>query len=304
MDLNKNSDEIMEKYFKAGEILARVLRKTKEYIKPGKKLIDICEYAENQIRKNGAELAFPLNIGIDDVAAHYTSPIKDGTVIPENCLLKLDLGANIDGYLVDSAISLNIGDNEEYEKLIIAAESALSAAIKTIKSGVKVYKVGEIVEKVIKKFGFNPIRNLSGHKMRRYELHTGITVPNVKTQSMNSNYTFKEGDVFALEPFTTNGKGMVYSGKNVYIYALLKKSGKNLPAHIINIVNKIWSDRKRLPFSPRWYRDIPSYHLKQMERLKLVYRYPVLLEVSKGVVAQAEHTIIVNKDSSTILTQL
>ncbi len=298
------SEEDKEKYFKAGKILAETLEKTKKLVKPGKKLLEISEFAENEIRRRGADLAFPLNIGINEIAAHYSSPIKDNKTIPDNCIVKLDLGASIDGFLTDSAISINVGGNEELEKFIIAAETALSSALKIIKAGVSIVKCGEIIEKIIKKFNLKPIRNLMGHQIKQYNLHAGISVPNVQKFSSEIDYKFKDGDVFALEPFTTDGAGLVYSGNATYIYSLIKKVKKrNLPAHIINILTRIWNERKKLPFSLRWYKDIPNHHIKQLLRMNILHKYPVLVEISGGKVAQAEHTILIHNDSCSIITQ-
>ena len=296
------SEEDIEKYYKSGEILAKALKKTKTIVKPGKKVVDICNFAENEILSQGAHLAFPLNLGINEIAAHYSSNSNDNTVIPDEGLVKIDLGANIDGFLSDSAITINIDGNEKFEKFIIAAETSLLSAIKIIKAGVKISRVGEIVEKIINKFNLKPIRNLSGHQIKQYNLHAGISVPNI-AQTMDRDYKFKEGDVFALEPFTTDGAGLVYSGNKTYIYALSKKKGKNLPSHLTNIINDIWSARKKLPFSLRWYKDIPNRYFKQLIRMNLFDKYPVLIEAKNGKVAQAEHTILVHKDSCTILTK-
>ncbi|MHA1271433.1 MAG: type II methionyl aminopeptidase [Candidatus Helarchaeota archaeon] len=299
----EKSDEIYEKYFESGRVLANALDKTKSIIKPGMKLIDICNFAENEILKHGAQLAFPLNIGINEIAAHYSSPINDKSTIPDECLVKLDLGASIDGFLTDSAITVNVGGNEELERFIIAAESALSSAIKEVRAGVRVNELGEIVEKVINKFNLKPIRNLSGHQMTQYNLHAGISVPNIKSNDMGSSYKFKDGDVFAIEPFSTDGMGAVYSGNKTYIYALMKKKSKNLPAHISRLLNRIWNERRKLPFSTRWYKDIPNHYIKQLLRMNILYKYPVLVEANGGKVAQAEHTIIVHNDSCTIITK-
>jgi methionyl aminopeptidase len=296
------AEENVEKYYKSGKILAETLNKARNLVKPGKKVIDICEFAEKEILKNGADLAFPLNVGINEIAAHYTSPINDKTVIPKHGLVKLDLGASVDGFLSDSAITINIDNDERLEKYIIAAESALLEAIKNVKSGIRVEQLGELIEKVINKFDLKPISNLSGHQMKRYNLHAGVSVPNVKEHGYIDSYKFKEGDVFAIEPFTTGGSGAVHSSNDTYIYALIKRA-KKLPKHLSQIINKIWDDRRKLPFSLRWYDEYPPRYVKQILRRNLFYEYPVLIENNNGLVGQAEHTILVHQDSCTILTE-
>ncbi|MHC1591995.1 MAG: type II methionyl aminopeptidase [Candidatus Helarchaeales archaeon] len=295
-------EEIFEKYARAGKIVARILNEARSLLEPGKKLIDICNFVENGIRKEGADPSFPLNIGINEIAAHYTSPPGDESTIPEHCIIKLDCGAAIDGYTTDMAISVAIG-TEEFDYLIQAARAGLERAISIVKPGVKISDVGAAIQEEIRSQGARVISNLTGHQMKQFNLHSGVSVPNVKTSSMNS-YKFKEGDVFAIEPFTTNGIGYVKNGPVSYIYSLVKKSPKNLPKHLQLEIQRIWKERRGLPFSLRWYDRISPVDQKRLTARGIMRGYPVLIESKKGVVAQAEHTVIVTPDGCEVVTKL
>ncbi len=298
-------EEIYNKYKLAGKIIAEVFKdvKSSNLIKPGVKILKIVDYIENMIQEKGGELAFPLNLDINEVAAHYTSPINDESVIPEpidNALLvKLDGGVSIDGYLSDHAITINLG-GEKYDKFYEAAYSGLMKAISLIKPGVKINELGKIIQKEIESFDLKPISNLSGHQLKQYNLHAGASVPNIKTD-LSYSEKFEEGDVFAIEPFSTDGSGYVKNKKQVTIYSLKKSKLKNAPAKINQSLSRIYQQTKGLPFSPRWF-SLSDVIFNRLLSLKAIREYPVLVDSRKGTVAQAEHTVIVTKDGAEITT--
>ncbi len=299
------NSEILEKYYVAGKILALALEKGKERVKPGVKLIEITQFIEDEmIRNKGFSPAFPLNIGINEITAHYACPLGDLTTIPNEGLIKLDAGVQIDGYATDMAVSVQVG-TDKYQPLLCAAEAGLETAIKTIKEGITVREVGIAVEKTIRGYGVQPISNLSGHLMTQYQLHAGVSVPSVKVEDPSTNYRFRVGDIFALEPFATavTAAGYVKDGKNIYIHSLIKRKNQNLPTQFARLINKIWGERRSLPFSFRWYEPIPQTILTNLFGQKILRGYPVLIEASNCPVAQAEKTILVQQNRCEIITE-
>ena len=117
------SKEILEKYEEAGRIASKVREQMRRIVKEGMPIIQICEKAEETIRRMGGKPAFPLNISINEIAAHYTPEENEETIIKETDLVKIDIGVHIDGYIADSAISINIANN--HAKLIEASQQAL-----------------------------------------------------------------------------------------------------------------------------------------------------------------------------------
>lgn len=297
------SEEAQEKYYEAGKVLSAALNKGREKVKAGMKLLEITKYIEGDlIHDRGYSPAFPLNIGIGEITAHYSCPIGDTTTIPEECLVKLDMGVQIDGYTTDMAVSVQVG-TEKYQPLIDAAEAGLDTAIKMIKAGITVGEVAIKVEQSIRSYGVQPISNLSGHLMLQYQLHGGVSVPSVRARDPNNDYHFKVGDVFALEPFATlkSATGYVKNGSNEYIHALLKRKVKNLPPQATRFINRIWGERRQLPFSLRWYENLPDPLFNRLRSQQVIHGYPVLIEASNNPVAQAEKTIIVLQDGCQVL---
>jgi len=262
-------------------------------------LIEICEQVERHIRSMGCEPAFPCNISINHVAAHYTSFIGDRSTIPPRSLVKIDVGAHVNGFIAD--VALTVALSEDYEPLVRAAEKALETAINSIRPGVKMSTLGSLIEATIKSLGFKPIRNLSGHMLKQYTLHGEKSVPNV---AVDSRASMEAHEVYAIEPFVTNGLGVVTDSPEVYIFRYL--SPKKAKKADKEILAAIWDRYKGLPFCDRWVSDlIPQDTLsKLLELLRTgsLYGYHVLVEKGKGLVAQAEHTVIVLEDGVEVTT--
>ena len=293
----------LEKFMESGKILAQV----REYVKTmevrGRKIIDVCEEVEGKIRTLGAGLAFPCNVGINDVAAHYTSPWDDGNVVPDGSIVKVDFGVELDGFATDTAIALSL--NPRYDSMIVAAEAALQAALAAVAPGRKLSDIGTVVESCIERYGFQPIRNLTGHKIGRYNLHAGKSVPNV---SGIESGRFEVGEVYAVEPFVTlrSAEGAVQDGDGTYIYRFVKTKGAK-SKEAAQLVDYIRDTYKTLPFASRWVHnswkggDVQSAFDELVSR-KCIAGYPVLVEASGQPIAQAEHTIVITENGCRVLT--
>ncbi len=286
----------MEEWIKAGKIGAEILTFAKSQAKPGILLLDLAEKIDKKILELGAKPAFPINLSINHMAAHYTPIKEDKTILNETDILKIDMGAHIDGYISDTA--LTIGPNKE---LIKASEEALKEAIKFARPGVQIRKIGAVVQDVITSYNFSPIKNLSGHQIKRYDLHAGVTIPNYDN---GNKAELEEGMVIAIEPFATEGKGKVGEGKPSSIYRLIKKKPLRDPTSK-KILNHIEKEYSTLPFCKRWLQNkFPqsAFTLKILENQGIIKQYCQLPEASKGLVSQAEHTVLV-KDKPVILTK-
>jgi len=296
------SSDALEKYREAGRIAAKVRESIKGFVKRGRLIFDICEKVERMILDQGGQLAFPCNVGVNHVAAHYTSPLGDLTRIPAGSLVKIDLGVHIDGYIADTATTVCL--NPRYRSLVEAADQALLRATKTLSSGYRSSDIGKIIEETICSYKLKPVRNLSGHQIRRYVLHTGKTVPNV---SCFDSSRFSEGEVYAIEPFVTlsSSSGVVTGSKISHIFCLARsrKTRGESSGHLLDLIQDRYDT---LPFAKRWLeRDLSSEDLKDFDNLvstKLLNSYPVLLEKTGGPVAQAEHTMLVTKDGCEVFT--
>jgi methionyl aminopeptidase len=290
--LNKNMEkEVLEKYKKAQEISTKVVELAKTLLKEGTKVLHIAETLEKEIIELGAKPAFPINIGINEVAAHFTPDVGDTTVLKENDLVKIDIGVHVDGYIWDRAFTVRIG--REKDLLVEACEIALKEALKLVKPGTKVFEISEVIEDKLKEFNFNPVRNLCGHGLERFVQHASPTIPNVKN---DIQYELKEGQAIAIEVFATNGSGWVKESPPVLIYQFAKgKQPRMYEAR--KILDLAENEFEKLPFAKRWLKAFSPIKLdlalKQLVEIGAIREFPVLREESGGLVAQAEETVIV-----------
>ena len=294
---------VFDDYFRAGKIAGEVRENVRNTDWTGKTVYEICEHVESEIIKRGAKCAFPVNTSINEVAAHYTAEPNDPLTINDDDLVKIDLGAQINGYIADTAVTVCY--NPEFDNLVQAAELSLSNAMSMIKVGVKSSDVGRTIEKTIKQMGFLPIANLSGHSLDQYTIHAGKSVPNI--WSIGS-FTFNENQAFACEPFVTTGDGLgfVHEGKIKNIFALSSRK-KTKDKEADNMLDYIWQNFNLLPFALRWLTN--EWEEKEARNLlevlvkkKAVHAYPVLVEGNGQRVTQAEHTFIPNETGVTITT--
>ena len=302
---------MIDSYIKAGKIVSKIRSDASEMIKEGCLVLDLVEYVEGEILKQDAEIAFPCNVSINEVAAHYTSPANDKTVIHAGDLVKLDLGAMVNGCIADSAVTIMAGGNiderfsqdqiNENQELIEASAAGLEAAIATVRAGVELNKIGAAVHEAINDFDFNPIFNLMGHSLEQYNLHAGISVPNY-----DNNDTFKldEGQAVAIEPFATTGIGHVNDAPGHFIYSYIANKPFRMKS-TQKVLNYIQNNNQYVPFSGRWITDKfgerrGGIALKQLSDAMAIYPYAPLKEKKGCFVSQKEHTLFVEKECCTV----
>lgn len=295
--------EELEAYRRGGKIISELRKTVPTFVHEGGLVRDLCDRVESEIIALGGQPAFPCNVSVNEVAAHYTSPWDDASVLPRNSVVKVDFGVHIDGYINDSAVSVTL--SPIYRSMIEVAEEALRAGITRIASGVRFSEVGEQIEKAIMQYGCRPIRNLTGHKVERYTLHAGRSVPNISGPTPGR---FETGDVYAIEPFVTlkEAAGRVEDSDQMFIYRSVRERGVRSES-AKKIVKHVRDTYRTLPFASRWlYSSLGKNTVEQgfseAVKAKCIAGYPVLVEASGRVVTQAEHTVIVKENGCEVLT--
>ena len=304
---------MIESYIESGKIASRIREDASKMIKEGTLAIDIVEYVESEILKSGAQIAFPCNLSINEVAAHYTSPAGDKTVIHAGDMVKLDLGAMIDGYIADTAVTIIADGNidERYtqdeinlhEEIVEASAAGLEAAIATARAGVEISKIGAAVHEAISEYKLNPIFNLMGHSLEQNNLHAGISIPNYDN---HDNYVLEEGQAVAIEPFATNGEGYTNDAPGHYIFSYMANKPFRMKS-TQRVLKYIQQNHRYVPFSGRWITDEfgerkGAIALKQLSEAMAVYPYAPLREKEGCFVSQKEHTLIIEKEGCTVTT--
>ncbi len=306
--INTSGKEILSKYRKAGRISKSAKKLAKKLIQPGENAYEIVEEIENKIRELGGIPAFPTNFSVNYEAAHYSPEILDTRIIGERDVIKLDLGVHIDGYIVDTAVTVSFSDDTD--SLVNSTKTALTKAVENVHAGQKLKTIGKIIESTITQAGFNPIKELSGHQIKRYVLHAGVSVPNHSGAQFLGASEFESGKVYAIEPFASTMTGAIKESEVSNIFRIIKKPKGNHEK-----LNKIFDDFYQkvgiLPFSPRFVTDKNTLAEKKeinkkiqfLLKRKIIMKYPVLIEKSKrALVSQHEHTVLVGKSSVELLT--
>ena len=290
------NDEIFEKYRDAGVLAAKILRRGAQEIRVGGSYLDLVESIEVQVEEEGAALAFPLNLSLNEDAAHDTASQGDVRVFTKGDVAKLDLGVQIEGYIADTATTIDLGNNS---LLLEASERALDAAIKAVRPGATAGELGAAIQKEIECRGYRPISNLTGHGLDRYILHRPPTIPNV---GVNGGVVLEEGMVFAIEPFATTGSGHVGEKTRKEIYSQVSQKPVRIPAARA-ILNKV-KDRHGLPFARRWLDEKKlDIALSSLVRSQVLHVYPVLSDIPGSLVSQHEHTVIVTSEGCIVTTR-
>jgi len=293
-------DHALDCIRKAGRLSSEARELGRSLVEEGVKLRDVAESMEHHIMEHGGKLAFPVNISLNNIAAHFTPNSNDDMVFKNGDLVKLDVGAQVDGYLGDTATTVEVG-TRNWQSLIKASERALELALEMAKEGVSVGTIGGVVERSIKEAGFRPVANLSGHEMKRYNLHAGLSVPNIDDGTM----TRVQGNMLlAIEPFATNGHGQVTNGKSGNIYRVLRDRPLRDP-DANSLFVKIKEEFTTLPFCERWCDRLQpdsASLLRVLHRHGVISTYPVLVEAHNGMVSQSEHSVLAGNGRSEITT--
>jgi methionyl aminopeptidase len=288
--------EVLEKYRKAGDILARVRDEASSMIDVGVSILEVANFVEEKTRDLGGEPAFPCNISRDRVAAHDTPRPQDGDVFGEE-MVKLDIGVHVDGWIADSAVTVDLSGHPD---LVEASKAGLAAAIELVESGVDTAKLGAAIEDAIRGYGYNSVANLTGHGLGHYQAHGEPSVPN---RAIEKGVELLPGDVIAIEPFATDGVGRISEAPQVEIFSFVaKRPIRSPPARAL--LKQVQENYSTLPFARRWLSgDRIDYAINQLLRAGILHRYPLLWEAEGALVSQAEHTVIVMENGCEVTTR-
>ncbi|MEK6984528.1 MAG: type II methionyl aminopeptidase [Nanoarchaeota archaeon] len=290
-------EQTKQNYIKAGRISAEALEYGKSLIKKGNSLLETTELIEKKIYELGAKPAFPVQVSCNDIAAHFCVEEGDKTIFDEQ-VVSLDLGVHIDGAIGDAAYTISL--SKRYNDLIESAQMALEEALKIINVGTELREIGKVINDTIKSYGYNPVRNLSGHGLALFNIHTSPTIPNINN---GDRTTLKKGMAFAVEPFATTGAGIVHESGLPTVFLLEHK--KPVRSLITRGILKELETYKGLPFAKRWltkkFGAKANFALRELTQLGIIHQFPPLVEANNGIVAQAEHSVLIDEDGEVVV---
>lgn len=286
---------------KSGIINNKAQKLAQRIIKPGISFLEIGTKLENYIREEGGKPAWPVNLSINEEAAHNSYSPEEQVLLKETDILKVDIGVSIDGYITDS--SQTIIFDKKHEKLKEASNKALLNAKDYIFKNPKtctISKIGEIIEDTITSYSYKPVSNLTGHTITRFQTHNHPSIPNVRN---NCDIKLSEIDNgwFAIEPFSSTGNGYVNEGNTVYIFIFQE----DIPLRNPN-ARKILEEIKSfegMAFSEFWVgKNMAGFDRKiafrELLKAQAIGAYPVLIDKHGSFVSQAETTIVIDNNEA------
>lgn len=191
-------------------------------MRPGIKLIDLCEQLENKNRQlveaDGLNqgIAFPTGCSLNHCAAHYTPNPGDQTVLGYDDVMKIDFGTQVNGSIIDCAFT--VAFNPQYDNLLTAVKEATNTGVKAAGIDMRLCDVGAAIKEVMESYEVTignkthqvkGIENLCGHNIAPYVIHGGKSVP---CYDNNDPTKMEEGELFAIETFGSTGRGYINNG--------------------------------------------------------------------------------------------
>jgi methionyl aminopeptidase len=290
----------IDSYVKAGEIAKEVKLYARGIIKKGVKLLDVAEGIDAKILELGGEFAFPVNLSLNEYAAHFTPAPGDETVAEG--ILKIDIGVSVDGFIADTAFSIDLTEDQRFKEMIELNEKILESASQVVKSGMEVRDIGEAIQKVMDEADekFAVIKSLCGHSLGQDKIHAGLTISNYR----NDNTTVLSDNAFAVEPFVTLGVGDIFEGKGGGIYCLksdVQVRDRDARKVLEYIKEEFGSRNFCARFLARAGFGKLRFILSMLVKQGILYEYPILIEKSRAPVSQVENTFVVS-DGEVICT--
>ncbi len=294
--------EDLQNLIRAGEIASTCRDLIIKKVKADLSIATLYDYAVNLItHQKDVLLAFPPNISVNAIAAHDTAAIKEERTFRNGDVVKIDIGVNVGEMMCDTARTIVVGGQNG--DLIEAAEEALQNAIEIIRPNVRPEEIGRVIQHTIRQYRFRPIKNLTGHQITKGKLYAGMIIPNIgKRIGKRPLRRLQAGMILAIEPFSTDGKaGYTKRLSRPLIYSAREKPLSKVGLLLYKLYNSSYfSLRDGVRHLKK--RGAKPFNLRQvLERDHFCSRAP-LIEASGGMVAQAEHTVLVTTNGCQVLT--
>lgn len=203
----------LERMRAAGRLVGEVLTALSARVAPGVTTAELDRLAETLIVDAGATPAFKGYHGYPaTICASVNEEVIHGIpsgarVLHEGDVISIDVGASLEGYFGDSAMTLPVGRvSEEAAALLRVTEEALYKAIERVKPGGRVSDIGHAVQQHVEAHGFSVVREFVGHGIGQ-QMHEEPQVPNYGEPGRGPRLS--EGMVLAIEPMVNAGKPAV-----------------------------------------------------------------------------------------------
>ncbi|KFB44440.1 AGAP005108-PA-like protein [Anopheles sinensis] len=325
-ELTIDTPAVVEKYKVAGDIVNRVLQTTIKACVVGASAKAIClkgdamlmqeadkKYKNEEDMKKG--VAFPTCLSVNNCICHFSPSRNDPDyLLKENDVVKIDLGAHIDGFIAVAAHTIVVGATAENKckgraaDVVLAAYHASQAALRLLKDGTGNYAVTEAVQKIAADFKCKPIEGMLSHQLKQFKIDGEKTIiqnPTIAQKKEHEKCDFEKYEVYAMDVLISTGEGL---GKEhdtrVSIY---KKTEENYLLKL-KASRAFYAEVKRkygpMPFNLRNFEEEAKAKMGVNECVthKLVEPFQVLYEKHNEYVAQFKYTVLILPQGLRIVT--
>ena len=287
-----SNENMEESIIIASNIHKNVRHDIQRKLRPGLSIYNLSLYVNERIRHysnntgyNGG-IGFSPSLSISDCIAHYSPTKNDNLKLTFDDNIKIDIGVHVNGWIIDSAFTIYFDD--KHNDIHKCCYEALMEGIKNCGVDSPINDVSSSIQEIIDSSEYSIINNVSGHNIKQYDIHGGEFVPN--KSSLNTS-RFSDG-LWAIEPFIS------YKTSNYY-YGNLKNNYRCYDKN-----SKIYEKFNNLIFTDQ---HIEYYNINKKEINKMINTHkiktyqPLYIKNDMGV--QYEHTIFLNNDKKTVVSQ-
>ncbi|MCP9265483.1 Proliferation-associated protein 2G4 [Dirofilaria immitis] len=290
------SDLVVTKYAMAADIVNAVLKELMSAIKDGVEVGEICDLGDKLMNERIAKvfkkekdalkgIAMPTCISINNCVCHF-SPLRSDppVIIKDGQMVKIDLGAHIDGFIATAAHTVVVGASQygfrenktkgRMANVMLAAYNAMEAAVRMLRPGLyKNMEITDMIDKIANIYQVKPVENMLSHELRKNKIDGEkqiIQNPGEKQRSEMTKCSFEKFEVYAIDILMSTGEGIMFLSAAVNKYGLM-------------------------PFTLRSFEDekLAKMGVVECERHNLMRPYQVLYERDGEFVAQFKCTVLI-----------
>jgi len=310
--IDLSNPEVVQKYKAAAEVAHRAMEEVMKGCKAGAKIVDLCQAGDAFIvaeckkafpkAKIERGIAFPTCVSVNNICGHY-SPLKgDSAVLAKNDVVKIDLGAHIDGFIALAARTLVVepdGDvTGRVADVITAAQVAMNAAIHSLQIGKTNEEISEVIKHVADAYHVTPLEGVLSHQMTRWLIDGDKVIMNKPMVDQRvEKCSVEANDVWCIDIVMSTGEGVAREREQrttVFKRDLEKMYNLKLKAsrYLLQQINR------KSPVFPFTLRSIDDERqarmgISEMVNHGMVDAYPVLFEKDREFVAQYKTTVFV-----------
>lgn len=319
-------NSVVQKYKVAGTIVNKALQTLIQGSKVGASAKALCQKGDHILEQETGKkyknepdmkkgIAFPTCLSVNNCICHF-SPSKNDPdyALKAGDVVKIDLGAHIDGFIAVAAHTIVVGATADAKAtgraadVVLAAYQASQAALRLLKDGTSNYAVTEAVQKIASEYKCKPIEGMLSHQLKQFKIDGEKTIiqnPTIAQKKEHEKCTFEKYEVYAMDVLVSTGEGL---GKELDTkISIYKKTEENYLLKL-KASRAFYAEVKKkygtMPFNLRNFEEEAKAKMGVHECVthKLVEPFQVLYEKHNEIVAQFKNTVLILPNGLTVVT--